>query len=245
MSPPVLLIAGGSRGIGAATAKLAGARGYDVAVNYKSNSNAAAGVVEAVKKAGGKAVAIQGDMALEKDIERVFDATTDGLGPITHFVHSSGIIGDNSRLDEVSSATIREVLDLDTFGALLCLRACVKRMSTKHGGKGGSVVMLSSMAAPLGGANECVWYAAAKAGVDSMVIGVSREVAKEGMRVNAITPGVIDTDIQPPGRVERVTPMLPMGRAGQADEVAEAVLFLLSDGASYINGANLRVSGAR
>jgi len=245
MSRPVLLIAGGSRGIGAATAKLAGTRGYDVAVNYKTNSNAAAGVVEAVKKAGGKAIAVQGDMALEKDIERVFDATTDGLGPITHFVHSSGIIGDNSRLDEVSSATIREVLDLDTFGALLCLRACVRHMSTKHGGKGGSIVMLSSMAAPLGGANECVWYAAAKAGVDSMVIGVSREVAKEGMRVNAITPGVIDTDIQPPGRVERVTPMLPMGRAGQADEVAEAVLFLLSDGASYINGANLRVSGGR
>jgi NAD(P)-dependent dehydrogenase (short-subunit alcohol dehydrogenase family) len=245
MSRPVLLIAGGSRGIGAATAKLAGTRGYDVAVNYKTNSNAAAGVVEAVKKAGGKAIVVQGDMALEKDIERVFDATTDGLGPITHFVHSSGIIGDNSRLDEVSSATIREVLDLDTFGALLCLRACVRHMSTKHGGKGGSVVMLSSMAAPLGGANECVWYAAAKAGVDSMVIGVSREVAKEGMRVNAITPGVIDTDIQPPGRVERVTPMLPMGRAGQADEVAEAVLFLLSDGASYINGANLRVSGGR
>jgi NAD(P)-dependent dehydrogenase (short-subunit alcohol dehydrogenase family) len=184
-------------------------------------------------------------MALEKDIERVFDATTEGLGPITHFVHSSGIIGDSSRLDEASSTTIREVLDLDTFGALLCLRACVKRMSTRHGGKGGSVVMLSSMAAPLGGANECVWYAAAKAGVDSMVIGVSREVAKEGMRVNAITPGVIDTDIQPPGRVERVTPVLPMGRAGQADEVAEAVLFLLSDGASYVNGANLRVSGGR
>jgi NAD(P)-dependent dehydrogenase (short-subunit alcohol dehydrogenase family) len=245
MSRPVLLIAGGSRGIGAATAKLAGARGYDVAVNYKTNSNAAAGVVDAVKKAGGKAIAVQGDMALEKDIERVFAAAADSLGPITHFVHSSGIIGDNSRLDEVSSATIREVLDLDTFGALLCLRACVKRMSTRHGGIGGSVVMLSSMAAPLGGANECVWYAAAKAGVDSMVIGVSREVAKEGMRVNAITPGVIDTDIQPPGRVERVTPMLPMGRAGQADEVAEAVLFLLSDGASYINGANLRVSGAR
>jgi NAD(P)-dependent dehydrogenase (short-subunit alcohol dehydrogenase family) len=245
MSRPVLLIAGGSRGIGAATAKLAGARGYDVAVNYKSNSNAAAGVVDAVKKAGGKAIAVQGDMAIEKDIERVFDETTSDLGPITHFVHSSGIIGDNSRLDEASSATIREVLDLDTFGALLCLRTCVKRMSTKHGGKGGSVVMLSSMAAPLGGANECVWYAAAKAGVDSMVIGVSREVAKEGMRVNAITPGVIDTDIQPPGRVERVTPMLPMGRAGQADEVAEAVLFLLSDAASYINGANLRVSGGR
>jgi NAD(P)-dependent dehydrogenase (short-subunit alcohol dehydrogenase family) len=245
MSRPVLLIAGGSRGIGASTAKLAGARGYDVAVNYKSNSNAAAGVVAAVKAAGGKAVAIQGDMAIEADIERTFDDATRALGPITHFVHSSGISGKYSRLDEADAQTMREVIDVDTFGALLCLRACVRRMSTKHSGKGGSVVMMSSMAAPLGGANECVWYAAAKAGVDSMVIGVSREVAKEGVRVNAVTPGVIDTDIQPPGRVERVTPMLPMGRAGQPDEVAEAILFLLSDGASYVNGANLRVSGAR
>jgi NAD(P)-dependent dehydrogenase (short-subunit alcohol dehydrogenase family) len=245
MSRPVLLIAGGSRGIGASTAKLAAARGYDVAVNYKNNSNAAASVVAAVKAAGGNAAAIQGDMAVEADIERVFSETTEKLGPITHFLHSSGISGKYSRLDEADASTIREVLDVDTFGALLCLRACVKRMSTKYNGKGGAIVMMSSMAAPLGGANECVWYAAAKAGVDSMVIGVSREVAKEGIRVNAITPGVIDTDIQPPGRVERVTPMLPMGRAGQPDEVAEAILFLLSDGASYVNGANLRVSGAR
>lgn len=245
MSRPVLLIAGGSRGIGASTARLAGARGYDVAVNYKSNSNAAAAVVAAVKAAGGKSVAVQGDMAIETDIERTFDDAARELGPITHFVHSSGIIGDNSRLDEADARTIRDVLDIDTFGALLCLRACVRRMSTRHNGKGGAVVMLSSMAAPLGGANECVWYAAAKAGVDSMVVGVSREVAKEGVRVNAVTPGVIDTDIQPPGRIDRVTPMLPMGRPGQADEVAEAILFLLSDGASYVNGANLRVSGAR
>ncbi len=245
MSRPVLLIAGGSRGIGASTAKLAGARGYDVAVNYKSNANAAATVVAAVKAAGGNAVAVQGDMAIEADIERTFDDAARALGPITHFVHSAGIIGDNSRLDEADTQTIRDVLDVDTFGALLCLRACVRRMSTKHNGKGGAVVMLSSMAAPLGGANECVWYAAAKAGVDSMVIGVSREVAKEGVRVNAVTPGVIDTDIQPPGRIDRVTPMLPMGRAGTAGEVAEAILFLLSDAASYVNGANLRVSGAR
>ena len=241
----VVLIAGGSRGIGASTARLAGARGYDVAVNYKTNSNAAAGVVDAVKAAGGKAVAVQGDMGIEADIERVFASSAEKLGPLTHFVHSSGIIGNASRLDEADTETIRDVLDVDTFGALLCLRACVRNMSTKHGGKGGSVVMLSSMAAIIGGAGECVWYAAAKAAVDAMVVGVSREVAKEGMRVNAVTPGVIDTDIQPPGRIERVTPMLPMGRAGQADEVAEAILFLLSDAASYINGANLRVSGAR
>lgn len=245
MPRPVLLIAGGSRGIGAATARFAGSRGYDVAVNYKSNANAAAAVVDAVKASGGKAISLQGDMALESDVERVFDEAARALGPITQFVHSSGIVGDASRLDEASTQTIREVLEIDTFGAMLCLRACVRRMSTKHGGKGGSVVMLSSMAAPLGGANECVWYAAAKAGVDSMVIGVAREVAKEGMRVNAVSPGVIDTDIQPPGRIERVAPMLPMGRPGKADEVAEAILFLLSDAASYVNGANLRVSGAR
>lgn len=245
MSRPVLLIAGGSRGIGAKTAQLAGERGYDVAINYKSNSNAAAGVVAAVKKAGGNALAVQGDMALEADIARVFDEAASALGPVTHFVHSSGIIGPYSRLDEADAAMMHEVFEVDTFGAILCLRECARRMSTKNGGKGGSVVMLSSMAAVIGGAGECVWYAAAKGAVDSMVIGMSREVAKEGMRINAVTPGVIDTDIQPAGRLDRVGPMLPMGRPGQPQEVAEAILFLLSDAASYVNGTNLRVSGAR
>jgi NAD(P)-dependent dehydrogenase (short-subunit alcohol dehydrogenase family) len=245
MPRPVLLIAGGSRGIGASTCKLAGARGYDVAVNYKSNAKAAADVIDAVKTAGGNAVAIQGDMADESDIGRVFERAAKDLGPLTHFVHCAGIIGPYSRLDEASAQMMREVIEIDTVGALLCLRACVRHMSTKNGGKGGSVVMLSSMAAVIGGAGECVWYAAAKGAIDSLVIGVSREVAKEGVRVNAITPGVIDTDIQPPGRIERVGPMLPMGRPGQAGEVAEAIMFLLSDAASYINGANLRVSGAR
>jgi NAD(P)-dependent dehydrogenase (short-subunit alcohol dehydrogenase family) len=245
MSRPVLLVAGGSRGIGAATAKLAGAKGYDVAVNYNSNANAAAGVVAAVKASGGKAVALQGDMGKEDDIERVFAQTVKELGPITHFVHSSGIIGPMSRLDEADSKTIREVLDINTFGALWCLRACVRGMSTKHGGKGGVVVMLSSMSATLGSANECVWYAASKGAVDTMVIGIAREVAKEGIRINAVSPGMIDTDIQPPGRVERLMSALPMGRAGSAEEVAEGVLFLLSDAASYVNGANLRVSGSR
>ncbi len=245
MTRPVLLVAGGSRGIGAATAKLAGVKGYDVAVNYNSNANAAASVVAAVKASGGKAVALQGDMGREAEIERVFKETEAALGPITHFVHSSGIIGTFSRLDEADAETIRDVLDVDTFGALICLRACVRRMSTKHGGKGGSVVMVSSMAATLGGAGECVWYAAAKGAVDTMVIGVAREVAKEGMRVNALSPGMIDTDIQPPGRVERLMSAIPAGRAGSPEEVAEGILFLLSDAASYVNGANLRVSGAR
>lgn len=242
---PVLLIAGGSRGIGAATARLAAQRGYDVAVNYKSNAKAAESIAAAVKAAGRKAATIAGDMAKEADIERVFDTATRELGPITHFVHSAGITGNYSRLDDARTETMREVLDVNTMGALLCLRTAMRRMSSKHGGKGGSVVMLSSMAATLGGANECVWYAAAKGAVDALVIGASREVAKEGMRINAVSPGLIDTEIQPPGRVERLSPMLPGGRAGQADEVAQAILFLLSDEASYINGANLRVSGGR
>ena len=241
----VLLIAGGSRGIGAATARLAASRGYDVAVNYVSNARAAADVVAAVEATGRKAVALQGDMSREADVERVFDETARALGPLTHFVHSAGIIGPMSRLDEAATETMRAALDVNTLGALVCLRACIRRMSTKHGGRGGSVVMLSSMAATIGGGNECIWYAASKAAVDAMVIGACREVAREGMRVNAVSPGMIDTDIQPPGRIDKFAPMIPMGRAGSADEVADAILYLLSDAASYVNGANLRVSGGR
>jgi NAD(P)-dependent dehydrogenase (short-subunit alcohol dehydrogenase family) len=150
-----------------------------------------------------------------------------------------------SRLDEASAETIRAALDVNTFGALLCLRAAIRRMSTRHGGRGGSIVMLSSMAATIGSATECIWYAASKGAVDTMVIGASREVGREGIRVNAVSPGMIDTDIQPPGRLEKFAPMVPMGRAGTTGETAEAILYLLSDAASYITGANLRVSGGR
>ncbi len=244
MPCPVLLIAGGSRGIGAAAAKLAGARGYDVAVNYLSNANAAASVVATVKAAGGNSIAIQGDMAREDEIARVFNEAAK-LGPLTHLIHSSGVTGKNSRLDAVETKTIQETIDVNTFGALIFLREAVRRMSTKHGGKGGSIVMLSSMAAVIGGVNEYTWYAAAKAAVDTMVIGVAREVAKEGIRINAVSPGAIDTDIHEPGRLERIMPNLPMGRPGTAEEVAEAILFLLSDAASYITGATLNVSGGR
>src|SRR5664279_6229737 len=162
MPRPVLLIAGGSRGIGAATAKLAGARGYDVAVNYKSNAKAASSVVDAVKAAGGKAVALQGDMAIEGDIERVFDATVAQLGPLTHFVHSAGIPGKLSRLEAASAATLREVIDVNLYGGLLCARAAVRRMSTAKGGPGGAIVLLSSIASVTGGTGEYVFYAAAK-----------------------------------------------------------------------------------
>jgi NAD(P)-dependent dehydrogenase (short-subunit alcohol dehydrogenase family) len=242
---PVLLVAGGSRGIGAATARLAAKHGYDVAVNYNAAGEAAAAVVKAIEAQGRRGVAIKGDMAREADIERVFDETTKALGRVTHFVHSSGIIGPMSRLDEASAETIKAALDVNTFGALMCLRAAIRRMSTKHGGKGGSIVMLSSMASTIGGGTECIWYAASKGAVDSMVIGASREVAREGVRVNAVSPGMIDTDIQPPGRLEKFTPMVPMGRPGTADETAEGILYLLSDAASYVTGANLRISGGR
>lgn len=244
MTRPVLLVAGGSRGIGAAVSKLAGTRGYDVAVNYKGNEKAAQEVVAAVNAAGGQALAIQGDMAKSSEIERVFTQAAK-LGPLTHFVHSSGITGDPSRLDAVSEKTVQEVLDVNTFGAIWSLRTAINRMSTAHGGKGGSIVMISSMAATIGGTGEYTWYAAAKAAVNTLVVGVAREVAKEGVRINALSPGLIETEIHVPGRLERIAPMVPVGRAGQPEEVAETVLYLLSDAASYMTGAVVNVSGGR
>jgi NAD(P)-dependent dehydrogenase (short-subunit alcohol dehydrogenase family) len=245
MSRPVLLIVGGSRGIGASTCKLAGARGYDVAVNYKSNAKRAGEVVDVVKAAGGKAVAIQGDMVSEETVARVFDEATKALGPITQFVHSAGIGGKNSKLEAATAATLREVIDVNLYGGLLCARAAVRRMSTTKGGPGGSIVLLSSIASVTGGAGEYVFYAAAKGGIDALTNGLAREVVKDGIRVNAIRPGPTDTEIHEPGRLERITPLLPMGRPGQPDEIAEAILFLLSDAASYITGAILNVSGGR
>ena len=242
---PVLLIAGGSRGIGAATARMAAQRGYDVAVNYLNAAQAAAEVVEDVKKAGRRSLALQGDMSAEADIERVFDETTRALGPITHFVHSSGIPGKNSRLDAASAETIRSVIDVNLYGGILCARAAVRRMSTANGGKGGSIVMLGSIASVTGGAGEYVFYAAAKGGIDSLIIGLAREVAKEGVRINTVRPGPTVTEIHEPGRLERITPLLPMQRPGEPGEVAETIFFLLSDAASYVTGALLNVSGGR
>jgi len=241
----VLLIAGGSRGIGASCARLAGERGYNVAVNYKSNAKAANDVVEAVKKSGGEALALQGDMSVEANIERVFDEATRTLGPVTHFVHSAGIGGRNSKLEAATATTIRDVIDVNLYGGILCARAAVRRMSTTKGGQGGSIVLIGSIASVTGGAGEYVFYAAAKGGIDALTNGLAREVIKEGIRVNAVRPGPTKTEIHEPGRLERITPLLPMGRPGEPDEIAEPILFLLSDAASYITGAVLNVSGGR
>jgi len=241
----VLLITGAGRGIGAATAKLAGGRGYDVAVNYLRDATAAGEVVAAIHNAGGRALAIQGDMAREEDVSRTFAAIDSELGRITHLVYNAGTTGGYSRLEDADTAMMRSVLELNVLGALMCVKAAAERMSTKKGGQGGAIVLISSMAAVLGSAGEYVWYAASKGAIDSMTVGLSRELAAEGIRVNAVAPGLIATGLHPAGRLERLAPMMPIPRAGTPEEVAEAVLFLLSDAASYTTGTNLRVSGGR
>ncbi len=241
----ILLITGAGRGIGAATARLAAARGYDVAVNYLRDEKAANDVVSAVKAAGQRAAAIQGDVAIEADVARTFATIDKELGRLTHLVYNAGSTGGNSRLEAADTAMIRSVIELNVLGALMCAKAAIPRMSAKHGGPGGAIVMLSSVAATLGSAGEYVWYAASKGAVDSMTIGLARELAGDGIRVNAVAPGIIATDIHPPGRLERLAPLTPIGRAGTPDEIAESVLFLLSDASSYTTGTVLRVSGGR
>jgi NAD(P)-dependent dehydrogenase (short-subunit alcohol dehydrogenase family) len=241
----ILLVTGASRGIGAATAKLAGTRGYDVAVNYLRDQKAADTVVQAVRGAGRRAIAIQGDMAREEDVTRAFATIDKELGRLTHLVYNAGSTGGYSRLEEADTAMMRAVLELNVLGALMCVKLAAARMSTRKGGQGGSIVLISSMAAVLGSAGEYVWYAASKGAIDSMTVGLSRELAAENIRVNAVAPGLIQTGLHPPGRLERLAPMMPIPRAGTPEEVAEAVLFLLSDAASYTTGTNLRVSGGR
>ena len=246
---PVVLITGAGRGIGAATAQLAAGRGFDVAVNYKTDARSANAVIDAVKAQGRAGLAIQGDMGVEADIARMFETVDEKLGPPTHFVYNCGITGRASRLEDVDSATMREVVDVNVLGALIALRHAIRRMSKKRGGEGGAVVLISSMAATLGGPNEYIWYAASKGAIESMTVGLSREVAQDGIRVNAVSPGMIATEIHAsggmPDRLARLGPTLPMGRPGRPAEVAEAILFLLSDAASYITGTVLRVSGGR
>jgi NAD(P)-dependent dehydrogenase (short-subunit alcohol dehydrogenase family) len=246
---PVLLITGAGRGIGAATAKLAATRGFDVGVNYKSDAGSATAVVDAVKAQGRKAVAIPGDMASETDVERMFKTVYDKLGPLTHFVYNTGVPGTAGRLDTASPAMIREVMDVNVLGALWSLQHAIRRMSKKHGGQGGAIVLLSSVAADIGGPNEYVWYAASKGAIESITYGLSKELAGDGIRVNCVSPGASETRIHADAgqfeKLQKVAPMIPMGRVGKPEESAEAVMFLLSDAASYISGTVLRVAGGR
>jgi NAD(P)-dependent dehydrogenase (short-subunit alcohol dehydrogenase family) len=245
----VLLITGASRGIGAATARLAAVRGYDIVVNYASNAKAAEAVVADAERAGVRAIAIRADVAQEAEVERLFAETERRLGPLWGLVNNAGIVGPASRLDAADAVTIKAVMDLNVVGAFLCARAAVRRLSTSHGGKGGVIVNISSGAATLGSPGDFVWYAASKAAVDTLTIGLAREVAREGIRVNAVAPGLVDTDIHDstgiPGRVAAMSPNIPLGRAGTAEEIAETILFLLSDASSYVTGAVLRVAGGR
>jgi NAD(P)-dependent dehydrogenase (short-subunit alcohol dehydrogenase family) len=245
MSAPILLITGASRGIGAATAKLAGARGFDVAVNYLRDRDSADAVVKAIEEAGRRAVAVQGDMANDGDITRMFKEVDGELGRLTHLVHNTGITGPLGRLETIDAKALREIFDINVLAAFLCAKAAIPRLSTRHGGSGGAMVFLSSAMATLGGAGEYVGYAASKGAIESMTIGLARELAGDGIRVNAVAPGPIATDIHPPGRLERITQAVPLGRAGTAEEVAESIVFLLSGASSYTTGAILRVAGGR
>jgi NAD(P)-dependent dehydrogenase (short-subunit alcohol dehydrogenase family) len=242
---PVLLITGASRGIGAAIAKLAGTRGFDVAVNYVKDLKSAEAVVGAVEAAGRRAAAVQADMGREADILRMFKEVDDRLGRLTHLVYNTGITGPLSRVETIDPTALREILDINVLGAFLCAKAAIPKISTRHGGTGGAMVFLSSAMATLGGAGEYVAYSASKGAVESMTIGLARELASEGIRVNAVAPGPVATDIHPPGRLERITQAVPLARAGTAEEIAESVVFLLSPASSFTTGAILRVAGGR
>jgi NAD(P)-dependent dehydrogenase (short-subunit alcohol dehydrogenase family) len=242
MGAGVLVITGGSRGIGEAVAVMAAQRGYDVVLSYASNEARAEAVVSRIRAAGGSAVAVHVDTAQEADIERLFAAAAT-RGRVVGLVYNSGITGAHSPLADAQTATIDAVLDVNLRGAILCCRAAIRSMSTRFGGKGGAIVLVSSRAAFYGSPSEYVWYAASKGGMDSLTNGLAREVAVEGIRVNAVSPGPIATEMHRPGRLEVAEKKSPMQRAGTPAEVAETVLFLASDAASYVNGANMAVSG--
>jgi NAD(P)-dependent dehydrogenase (short-subunit alcohol dehydrogenase family) len=247
--PPVILITGASRGIGAATARLAVARGYAVCVNYRRNQDAAERVVVAIESAGGQAVAVQADVAVEADVRRLFEECDTWLGGLTALVNNAAILETQARVDAIDAARLQRVMATNVIGPFLCAREAVRRLSTKYGGAGGAIVNVSSGASRLGSPNEYVDYAASKGALDTFTIGLAREVAEEGIRVNAVRAGHIYTELHAsggePDRVERVKEMVPMKRGGQPEEVARAILWLLSDEASYTTGAFIDVAGGK
>jgi NAD(P)-dependent dehydrogenase (short-subunit alcohol dehydrogenase family) len=249
VSHGTLIVTGASRGIGAAIARLAGERGYAVAVNFSTGEREANSVVEQIISAGGRAQAIRADVSREEDIVRLFVTAESALGPIKGLVNNAAITGGFSRVESITAKVLAHVMAVNVTGAILCAREAVRRMSTRHGGKGGTIVNISSRAAHTGSAGEWVHYAASKGAIDSFTIGLAREVATEGIRVNAVAPGLIETGLHAangaPDRLERMRPSIPMQRAGTAEEVAAGVLWLLSDAASYVNGAILEIGGGR
>lgn len=245
----IMLITGGSRGIGAATAKLAAAQGYKVCINYQRNQDAARELVESIAADGGSAFAVQADIGQEAEVMRLFESIDRESGTLVALVNNAGILEHQMRVEDMTAERLNRILAINVTGSFLCAREAIRRMSTRHGGAGGAIVNVSSIAARLGAPNEYVDYAASKGAIDSFTLGLAKEVAAEGIRVNAVRPGVIYTDIHAsggePGRVERVKDGVPMKRGGQAEEVAHAILWLLSEQASYTSGAILDVTGGR
>jgi NAD(P)-dependent dehydrogenase (short-subunit alcohol dehydrogenase family) len=246
---PVALVTGGSRGIGAACCLLAAQRGYAVAVNYTANLRAANQVVDHISAIGGTAIAIQADVAVEDDVMAMFHAVDVRLGRLTALINNAGVVDHPGTVDAMSFARLRRMFDINVIGSFLCAREALLRMSTRHGGTGGAIVNLSSAAARLGSPGQYVDYAAAKGAIDTFTKGLALEVAAQGVRVNAVRPGIIDTDIHAsgglPDRVQQVAPMVPMKRPGTAAEVAQAILWLLSEEASYCTGTIIDVTGGR
>jgi NAD(P)-dependent dehydrogenase (short-subunit alcohol dehydrogenase family) len=246
---PVLLVTGASRGIGAATARLAAARGWAVCVNYATSHAAAEQVVHDVEQAGGRAIAVRADVSREEEVRRLFATVDAELGPLAGLVNNAGILERQQRVEEMTADRLQRVLATNVIGYFLCAREAVRRMSTRHGGRGGAIVNVSSAASRLGSAGEYVDYAASKGATDTMTVGLAQEVAAEGIRVNAVRPAFIRTDIHAaggePGRVERIAPSVPMRRGGEPEEVARAILWLLSDEASYTTGSFIDVAGGR
>jgi len=248
MNDRVVIITGGSRGIGRAAALKAAAAGYKVVVGYASNEAAAREVVSAIEATNGRAIAVKCDVGVEADILALFKAADD-FGPLGALVNNAGIVGPSIRVEDMTAERIAKMLAVNVTGSFLCAREAVKRMSTKHGGKGGVIVNLSSVAARLGAPNTYVDYAASKGAIDSFTVGLGLEVAAEGIRVAGIRPGLIDTEIHAsggePDRAHRLAPNVPMKRIGTADEIANAIVWLLSDAASYVTSTILDVSGGR